>query len=190
MSQFKTKSGRIVYDGGGVMPDFVTEVRMLSPLSQSLVGKYLIFDYATKYRSANPSISPAKEFRLSDAEYAEFTAWLADKEYDYTTKSEKLLDDLKSTAEKEKYLESVRPEFEALKKKMMHDKTEDLKKFKDEIKEMLQSEIVARYYFQNGQIEASFNFDTEVKKAIEALRDKNAFASILTNSMASVKDKH
>ncbi len=190
MSQFKTKSGRIVYDGGGVMPDFVTDVRTLSPLSQSLVNKYLIFDYATKFRVSHPTIAAANNFNLSDAEYDEFTAWLGDKDYDYTTKSEKILDDLKSTAEKEKYLESVKPEFEALKKKMMHDKKEDLKKFKDEIKEMLESEIVGRYYFQNGQIEASFDNDPEVKKAIEALKDKTTFATILTNSAASVKEKH
>lgn len=190
MSPFKTKSGRIVYDGGGIMPDYITEVKMLSPLSQSLVAKYLVFDYATKYRSSHPTIASAKDFRISDSEYDEFTVWLSDKDYDYTTKSEKILDDLKATAEKEKYLESVKPEYDALKKKMMHDKKEDLKKFKEEIKEMLQSEIVSRYYFQNGQIEASFAYDAEVKKAIEALKDKTTFATILSNSAASVKEKH
>ncbi len=172
------------------MPDYITEVKMLSPLSQSLVAKYLVFDYATKYRSSHPTIASAKDFRISDSEYDEFTVWLSDKDYDYTTKSEKILDDLKATAEKEKYLESVKPEYDALKKKMMHDKKEDLKKFKEEIKEMLQSEIVSRYYFQNGQIEASFAYDAEVKKAIEALKDKTTFATILSNSAASVKEKH
>ena len=190
MSPFKTKSGRIVYDGGGVMPDFITDIKTLSPLSQSLVTKYLIFDYATKYRSSHPSIASAKEFKISEAEYEEFCNWLGDKDYDYTTKSEKLMDDLKSAAEKEKYLESVRPEFDALKKKMEHDKKADLKKFSIEIKEMLENEIVSRYYFQNGQIEASFGFDAEVKKAIEALKDKTTFATILTNSAASIKEKH
>jgi carboxyl-terminal processing protease len=190
ISQFKTKGGRIVYDGGGVMPDFVTEIRQLSPLSQSLVLKYLLFDYATRYRNAHPSIAPARDFHLTDAEYGEFVQWLSGKDYDYVTKSEKLLEDLKATAEKEKYMASASAEYEALKKKITHDKAADLQKFKDEIKEMLENEIVSRYYFQNGQIEASFDHDVEINKAIEALKNKQVYTSILNNSMASVKEKH
>lgn len=190
MSQFKTKSGRIVYDGGGVMPDFITDVRALSPIAQSLATKFLIFDYATKYRNTHPTIADAKSYRVSDAEYADFTAWLANKDYDYVTRSEKLLEDLKTAAEKEKYMETAIAEYNALKKKVAHDKNADLQKFKPEIKEMLESEIISRYYFQNGQIEASFNYDAEIKKAIEALSNKATFATILTNSAASVKEKH
>ncbi|MBK7854047.1 MAG: S41 family peptidase [Bacteroidetes bacterium] len=187
MTEFKTKSGRTVYDGGGVYPDFVTEPRMLSNISQSLVAKYHIFDFATKYRIAHPSIATAKTFRLTEPEYNDFVSFLSGKEYDYTTKSEKEIEELKATAEKEKYFESVKTEYEALKKKIMHDKSADLKKFKEEITEMLESEIVSRYYFQNGQIEASFDHDDEIRKAVEALNDKNVFTSILSNSMASKK---
>jgi len=190
MSQFKTKAGRTVYDGGGVMPDFITDVRTLSPIAQSLATKFLIFDYATKYRNTHPTIAVAKSYHMSDAEYADFTAWLADKDYDYVTKSEKLLDDLKTAAEKEKYMETMSAEYNALKKKVAHDKSADLQKFKPEIEEMLESEIVSRYYFQNGQIEASFNYDAEIKKAVEALSNKATFATILSNSAASVKEKH
>ncbi len=190
MSQFKTKSGRIVYDGGGVMPDYITDVRMLSPISQSLASKFLIFDYATKYRNTHPTIADAKSYKFSDTEYADFTAWLADKDYDYVTKSEKLMEGLKAAAEKEKYIDAVSAEYNALKKKVVHDKNADLQKFKPEIKEMLESEIVSRYYFQNGQVEASFNYDAEIKKALEALMNKNTFAIILTNSAASQKEKH
>lgn len=187
MSEFKTKSGRTVYDGGGVYPDFVTEPRMLSNISQSLVSKYYIFDYATKFRMAHPSISSAKTFHLTETDYNDFVSFLSGKEYDYTTKSEKEMEELKSTAEKEKYFESVKAEYEALKKKIMHDKNADLKKFKEEITEMLENEIVSRYYFQNGQVEASFDHDDEIRKAVEALNDKAVFTSILNNSMASKK---
>ncbi len=190
ITQFKTKSGRVVFDGGGVMPDYVTDLRMLSPISQSLVTKYLIFDYATRYRSTHASIPTAKEFHISDAEYNEFTTWLSSKDYDYTTKSEKLLDDLKTSAEKEKYMETASQEYNALKKKIMHDKNADLQKFKSEIKEMLESEIVSRYYFQNGQVEASFDNDPEIKKAVEALKNKTEYSTIMANSMASKKEKH
>jgi carboxyl-terminal processing protease len=187
MSEFKTKSGRTVYDGGGVYPDFVTESRMLSNISQSLVSKYYIFDFATKYRMAHPTVAPAKTFHLTESDYNDFISFLSGKEYDYTTKSEKEMEELRATAEKEKYFESVKTEYDALKKKIMHDKSADLKKFKDEITEMLESEIVSRYYFQNGQVEASFDHDVEIRKAVEALNDKTVFASILNNSMASKK---
>jgi len=187
MSEFKTKSGRTVYDGGGVYPDFVTESRMLSNISQSLVSKYYIFDFATKYRMAHPTVAPAKTFHLTESDYNDFISFLSGKEYDYTTKSEKEMEELRATAEKEKYFESVKTEYDALKKKIMHDKSADLKKFKDEITEMLESEIVSRYYFQNGQVEASFDHDVEIRKAVEALSDKTVFASILNNSMASKK---
>lgn len=190
ITQFKTKSGRIVFDGGGVMPDYVTEIRMLSPITQSLITKYLIFDYATYYRINHATIAPSKEFHLNDAEYNDFVKWLSGKDYDYTTKSEKLLDDFKTASEKEKYFSSAEKEYDLLKKKVAHDKVADLQKFKDEIKEVLENEIVSRYYFQNGQIEASFNDDVEIKKAIEALNDKSVYNSILTHSMASMRDKH
>lgn len=188
ISQFKTKSGRIVFDGGGIYPDYATDPRMLSNISQSLLNKYLIFDYATKYRNSHPVIAPAKSFAITPQDYNDFVSFISTKEYDYTTKSEKEMEELKSTAEKEKYFESIKPEYDALKKKMMHDKQEDLKKFREEITELLESEIVARYYFQNGQIEASFNHDSEIKKALEALKDKAVFASIMNNSMASKKE--
>ena len=190
ITQFKTKSGRIVFDGGGVMPDYVTEIRMLSPITQSLITKYLIFDYATYYRINHPTIAPPKEFHLSDAEYNDFVKWLSGKDYDYTTKSEKLLDDFKTASEKEKYFSSAEKEYDMLKKKVAHDKVADLQKFKDEIKEVLENEIVSRYYFQNGQIEVSFNDDVEIKKAIEALNNKAVYDSILTHSMASMREKH
>ncbi len=190
ITQFKTKAGRTVYDGGGVMPDFVTDIRQLSPISQSLLLKYLLFDYATLYRNTHPSIASAKEFHLSDAEYAEFVKWISAKDYDYETKSEKILDEFKTTAEKEKYFSAAAAEFEVLKKKISHDKNADLQKFKDEITELLENEIVSRYYYQSGQIEASFKNDLEIKKATEALKNKDVYSSIMKSSMASVREKH
>jgi carboxyl-terminal processing protease len=178
VSEFKTKSGRIVYDGGGVMPDNVTEQQILSSIAQSLISKFLIFDYATLYRNKHESIAAARSFRLSDAEYDDFVKWLSDKEYDYTTKSEKALEDLKTNAEKEKYFNAVTSEYDALKKKMMHDKNSDLLKNKEELKELLQDEIVSRYYYQNGRIESSFDFDPDIKKGLEALEDKNVYTQI------------
>lgn len=178
ISEFKTKSGRIVYDGGGIIPDFITEQQMLSSIAQSIISKYLIFDYATLYRQKHDSISSSRSFRLSDSEYDEFVKWLSDKEYDYVTKSEKKMEELKTSAEKEKYFNAISVEYEALKKKMMHDKNSDLIKNKEEIKEILQDEIVSRYFYQDGRIEASFDYDPDIKKGIEAISDKSVYTQI------------
>jgi carboxyl-terminal processing protease len=179
ISEFSTKSGRKVYDGGGITPDFIVPLQTLAPITQSLVTKMLVFDYATLYRMKHPSIAPARSFRISDEDFNDFVNYIADKDYDYITKSEKALDDLKTTAEKEKYYSDIAIEFDALKKKMAHNKKDDLIKFKSEIEELLQDEIVSRYYFQNGRTEASFDYDPEIKKGIEALTDKNVFTAIL-----------
>lgn len=180
VSLFKTKKGRVVADGGGISPDWAIKPEELSNISRSLITKQLIFDYATEYRSKNPSIAPAKSFKLTDSEYEAFVAWLADKDYDYVTRSEKSLDELKEIAIKEEYFEGMKKEFEALKKTLMHDKEADLKKFKPEIMELLQDEISSRYYFQKGRIENAFSYDPDILKAMEALKDKAVFDNIMT----------
>ena len=117
---------------------------------------------------------------LSEKEYEEFMAFISNKEYDYTTKSEKLLKELKETAKSEKYFEAAESEYEALKAKLIHHKTEDLSNFKSEIKSLIESEIVSRYYYQKGKIEASLANDPEVKKAIDVLSDPILYTSILS----------
>lgn len=179
VSLFKTKKGRTVTDGGGISPDLALTPPELSNISKSLLSKQLIFDYATEYRNKNQQIAPAKDFRLTDAEYKEFVNWLSGKEYDYVTKSEKAMDDLKETATKEKYFDGIKDQFEALKKSIMHDKQADLEEYKQEIKELLQDEIASRYYYQKGRIETSFSTDPEILKALEALKDKAIFDSYM-----------
>lgn len=176
---FKTKNNRTVYDGGGITPDVQLKPYRYSNIAASLVGKGRIFDYATLYRSKHPSIPSAKEFKLTDQDFNNFTAYISDKDYDYITKSEKTLDELKKNAQKEKYFEDIVQEYDALKKKMIHNKKEDIVKNKEEIMGLLKEEIVSRYYYQTGRIEAAFSYDTEIQKAIEVLSDKSIYTSIL-----------
>ena len=180
---FKTKNGRVVYDGGGIEPDIATEPFEYSDISACLISKYLIFDFATKYKMKHPEISKAKDFEVTDDLFNEFVSYLNDKEYDYTTESERSLKELKENAEKEKYFDDFKNEYEALKNKMMHNKKADLIKFKPEIKELLKEEIVSRYYFQRGRIEVSLQNDELVKKAIEVLKDNNHYKAILINNI-------
>jgi carboxyl-terminal processing protease len=178
---FKTKkNGRTVYDGGGIDPDVAVEPEKLTPITISLLTKNLIADYANEYRAKHEKIVAAKDFELNDADYANFMAWVSKKDYEYATRSEKILTDLKASAEKEKYFDAIKDDYEAMKKTMMHDKTRDLEKGKTQIKSMLEEEIVARYYLNTGRTEAMFKSDNNLKKAIEILNDEKKVTEILT----------
>jgi carboxyl-terminal processing protease len=179
MHEYKTKGGRSVFDGSGIYPDVFTERKTLSNISQALASNYLFFDYASKYMREHPAIAPAKDFRLTDEEYNDFIKFVSGKKYDYKNQSEKRLEQLKTAAEKEKYFSMLEPEYNVLKKKMDDTKSQDLLHHHDEIKEILETEIASRYYYQKGRMESDFKYDTDLKKAIETLNDNALFASIL-----------
>jgi carboxyl-terminal processing protease len=96
-------------------------------------------------------------------------------------------EELKEIATKEKYYDGMKDQFEALKKSLMHDKQEDLQKNKEEIKQLLQDEIASRYYYQKGRIEASFDYDPEITKATEALKNKQVFDAIMNRKPEALK---
>ncbi|MDY0101978.1 MAG: S41 family peptidase [Lentimicrobium sp.] len=182
INSFKTSTGRIVYDGGGITPDIVIESPMISNIAISLITHYLIFDYANKFKREHDSIPPARDFVITPEIYADFVNWLQDKDYDYITRSEKLLADLKKTAEVEKYYDELAPDFALLESKMIHNKQTDLEKFSKEIKSLMRNEIVSRYYLQKGRVEAAVTEDEEMNKAKEILLDPQAYNSILNAS--------
>lgn len=179
---YKTKGGRTVYDGAGINPDIQIEQPQLSNISISLLTKYLFFDYANHFRKTHESILPAGEFEITDELYNNFITWLWDKEYDYVSRSEMMLADLKKTAETEKYYEDLSKEFELLESKMIHNKQDDLSKFRPEIEKILKSEIVARYFNQKGRVEAAIKEDIEIKAARELLKDSKKYNGILDGS--------
>jgi len=177
---FKTLNNkRKVYDGKGIKPDVDIERSKMSKLALTLMRKHHIFDYATLYFSKQNSIETAGTFKFSDEDYQAFITFLADKDYEYQTKSEQLLTKLKKTAEKEKYFEGIQNEYEALEARIKHDKLSDLNKFKNEIKTLLESEIASRYYYQKGRIKQSLKNDTEIIEAKKLLQQMNLYKDIL-----------
>ena len=179
IKEFKTKAGRKVYDGGGVAPDFKTDVPVYASITQSLLNKNIIFDYVNLYVKNHPSAPSISTFMLNANEYNEFVTYVKSKDFEYNTKSERLLDDYKEAAVKEKYYDAVKADFEQLRSKLLHDKGADLIKFQSEIKEILEEEIASRYYFQKGRIQQSLKNDVDVKKAIEVLNDKALYSVTL-----------
>lgn len=177
---FETKNGRTVYDGVGIEPDIEIDSRNFAPITYSLVTRSLVFRFANEFALGRDSISSAREFVVSEELYADFVNWLQDKDYDYTTRVEKTIDDLETYAEREKYFEDIRDELASLKESVSHSKEQDLITFKEEIKEALKDEIVSRYYFQQGIIETSLDKDPELVKALEILKDPGQYTSILS----------
>lgn len=139
--------------------------------------KGLIFDYATQYRIANKELR--KDFAVTDPDFKAFATWLTNKEYDYTTKVEATITDLEAHATKENYLAEIKDQILALRKRMSHNKELDLEKNKAEISELLEQEIISRYRFEKGIIEASFDDDPEIKEALKALATRQTYKNAI-----------
>jgi carboxyl-terminal processing protease len=187
ITAFKTKGGRIVYDGAGVMPDVKTNEEKFDHILISLVSKFHIFNYATIYSLNHKEIAPVKDFQLTENEYQQFVDYLKDKDYSYKTKSEVELEELKKNAEDEKYFAEIKPEFDALVNKMTLNKKDDLIKHKQSIKKYLEEEITSRYYYQKGRVEFSLKNDDDLKEAINLLSDNSKMKAILTSIDKPVK---
>ena len=176
---FTTKNGREVKDGRGVEPEIKIEPGVYSKLTSVLVLKNYIFNFATDYKRAHSEIAVASKFSLSETDYNNFIAYLGDKEIQYTTDSEEILEELKEVAKEEKYYGSSEIEFNALLAKLKPSLNEDMVRYKDEIIDLLENEIVSRYYYQNGRVEASLKNDPYMKEAKEVLHNQGRYKSIL-----------
>lgn len=182
IAAFKTKDGRTVYEGRGIKPDIHSDRPEYSNIAMALYGKYLIFDYATQFRIRHATIPPADKFEITDSIFNDFQAFLSDKKYDYKTKSEEALEDLRKNSEKENYFNAIKSEYDALKKQMDNDKKSDMTKFRPQICELIKQEIVSRYYYQKGKVIASLETDKDIQAAINTLVDQNLYKSVLAGT--------
>ena len=179
ISEFKTKNGRIVKDGGGLIPDYSVETIQLSQVATELFLRSFIFDFATKYFWDHESIDVPGQFSLSDQDWIDFADYLESREFSYNNSTEGALDVLTTTAKREKYYEINRDLFDKLKEKLEHNLGNDLKLFRDEITRLLEDEIIGRYYYEDGVIRHTINDDKQISKAVEILIDKIIYSSTL-----------
>ena len=181
LRKFKTQNGRDVIDGRGIDPDLAIEKEDLSQFSALLFSKNIFFNYATQYRSNNKEIAAADKFQLSDDEYAIFKTYVLNAKLNYSTAAQNALKKLKLEAEKEGTFDELKAEYENILVKISPDPAKDLDKYRIEIAEMLENEIVSRYYFQKGRTINSFEHDPAVIKAIQTAMDNNSYNAILKN---------
>ena len=180
ITAFKTKGGRIVYDGAGIMPDIKTKDEKYEDVLLSLMSKHHIFNYATTYAINHKEIAAIKDFSLNDNEYNEFVSYLKDKDYNYQSRLELELEELKKDVIEDDNYNDIKEEYSALVNKIKMNKKSDLDKNKTLIKKQLEEEIVSRYYFQKGKIEYSLKNDQDIAEAEKVFLDMNKLKTILS----------
>lgn len=184
---FHTVGGREVRDGGGIKPDIVVRPDSLPNIAYYLTVNGLdstevLLDYEIDYISSHPTIAPAADFEISDADYEDFKRRVIESGFTYDPESERALKSLKKIVQFEGYYDDAKTEFENLEKKLKHDIARDLDMHRDVLKQIISSDIVAAYYFQSGAIENSLKHDKQVKEAFNLIKDTDKYKSVLNGT--------
>ena len=180
ISEFKTRNGRTVKDGGGITPDITSQPEPLSQITAELYLRYFIFDYATRYYWTHPDLKSPSDFIFTDQDYADFRNMLLTRNFSYKTVTEASLNELIENAKKEKYYDIHKDLFTQLEKDVTHSLDHDLTLFRPEITELIEEDIISRYFYEEGAIEWGLKKDDQVSKAIEILNDPSKYSSVLS----------
>ena len=181
--EFKTQKGRMVRDGGGIVPDSVTQDDRKINIAYYIYAQNFYFDYATQYASRTSAIARPADFQLTDADFEDFKKFLKEGNFNYTPQTKKYFDDLYEFSKLEGLDEVAKTEFEALKAKLIPDMEEQLNMHKTEIIDFLSTEIIKRYYYQKGIIEYSLIKDKDLKTGIEVLNNQELYQGFLTRGI-------
>lgn len=189
-NEYATRNGRIVRDGGGLIPDTTVKLKDYSRLLYNLVTSNQIFDYATKFAAMHPSIAPAGEFKVTDEIYGDFVNFVDTAKVKNDRLGKTMITDLRKTAELEGYMtDSLSEALVQLEKLVDADLPTLLYNRRPEIEEFLGREIVGRYYLNAGETEFSLNYDEELQVARDILNDPQAYASMLKQPAKDKKEK-
>jgi carboxyl-terminal processing protease len=186
ISEFKTRNGRVVKDGGGIAPDVEVAPASLSQISSELYIRNFIFDYATKYYWAHPQLKSPEQFVFTDQDYADFKDFLVSKKFTYKTSTEESLNELISNAKKEKYYDVHKDLFNDLEKDIAHNLDQDLTMFKGEITDLIEDEIISRYFYETGAIAWTIKTDEQISKASDILNNQVEYNSILKGTAGAI----
>ncbi len=179
---FKTKNGRPVLDGGGIMPDVKTPAPKGKNVVKALNRQNIIFDFATLYASKHDKISDVKNFSITNADFNDFVKFADSKGFSYDSKTERYILSLEKKAKDEKYYDIIKNELNQMKKKFTDEKIDILNRYKAEISDLIEREIASRYYYEKGRVEVGLANDSEVKKAIELINEPGKFQELLSGN--------
>jgi carboxyl-terminal processing protease len=177
-NEFKTKNGRSVFDGGGIEPDIKISLSKLAPITKVIIDNDYIFNFATNFYYNN-TISDLKSFKLSDSDFNDFKTYLKSNNFSFQTKTEKALKNVKEIALEEGLINDLSREYNALVSNLNSIKTKAVNNNKEQLKTLLESEIVKRYFYREGLYEYFLNHNIEIKTATEILENINTYNSFL-----------
>ena len=179
LKSFKTVNGREVIDGRGIEPDEKTGSETMSKFTKALIQNHIIFNYATEFRQKNAEITSSEKFKLSEQDLVDFKQFMLKQDFSFSSSSEEQLKKWKETTEKEGDFDKIKTEYDAILSKLSSTKEANFDKSKDEVRNILENEIVSRYYFQNGRILNGFTSDKSIEKSIEILQNSSRYNTIL-----------
>lgn len=181
ISEFSTRAGRKVYDGGGIMPDIRTEPEYISRFAATLYALGFIEDFGDEYTRRNPGKQiDIRTFSITDADYADFEAFMKDKKVPYESDTRRALKALKKAAEEDRFAD-LEKRFEKLEAELKDDTQTNLETYREQIVDAINNDIVLRHGYQAGVIEHSLGDDPEIKRALEVLGAPEEYARITTS---------
>ena len=178
-TEFTTRNGRKVRDGGGILPDTLLKRRDQVNISYYLFVKNIFFDYATEFVQTHKTIAAPDTFLMSDEVYDEFVKYVLDRKFTYKLESEGMIKELKNMAKVEGYEQESAAAFEALEAVLRPNVERDLRLFRKDVEALLSSEIIRRYYFQKGVIKYELRFDTWLHEAVKMVNDESLCRQLL-----------
>lgn len=178
---FKTKNGRVVYDGGGIEPDVKIEKPKETEATKALLKSDAIFNYATDYYFKNSEIDKPESFIFNDSDYQEFITYLKEDDNTFKTLSEKKFESAFKTAEEEEFTKSIEDSYHLLLNKLQIQKIISLTQNKEEIKNNISDEIINRYYYKKGEYQNHIVYNQSILEAVEILNNENQYNQILNN---------
>ena len=177
---FKTKNGRDVIDGRGIVPDVQLIKKAYSELTSEIIINDLIFEFVNQYVAGIDSISRPEEFELEENVYNDFISYVENRpDFEYSTTVEKKLLEIKEILEKDSAYSDIKSEFLTLEKKLKGDLITDLERYKIEIVPLIENEIVARFYFQKGKTVHSFSFSDAMNQSKRILKSSSEYSKLL-----------
>lgn len=178
--EFRTKAGRRVYDGGGVMPDVPVPPKYVSRFTMALYLKGYLEDFASRYYKSHPEPVDVDRFALSEEDYADFVRFMADKEVDFESETEQALEQLRKKAERDGYLDRIEGELASIGERIKDDKDSELQAFREDITRLIENEIVLRYHYARGVTRHNLSRDNELLEAVRLLQDPQYYNEIVT----------
>ena len=171
-------------DGGGIKPDVEVKADTIPNIAFYLSASgqdstEVMFDWVVDYIAQHPTIAPAAEFHLTEADWEDFKAKVMKSGFNYDPVSQKQFAELVKTAQFEGYYDDAKAAFDELEKRLKHDVATDLEKHKQVLMQVLEADIIAAYYYQAGAIEAGLNYDRQLKEAERLLQNPEEYKRLL-----------